>query len=235
MEGMTMIRYASSLSAVIFAAVAALPVTAQAIPAITCHCFTDRSYDPARPAAADPYLLATTANSFLAVALKMEKRTIVIKKQKGTSNDDLWIAAWGAARGGGSVDDLLEAKQKAETWQKALAAAGVAPKALGPRVSASLTSGGAAPAVAQAVVDELLVQHKLLAEPELAAMRKSWGTNQEMIITALLAAKTKQPASQILAEVKKGGKTWGALLQQARIEPKELQNEFAALLKPRER
>lgn len=33
-----------------------LQMPALAIPAITCHCFTDRSYEFARLAADDPYL-----------------------------------------------------------------------------------------------------------------------------------------------------------------------------------
>lgn len=209
----------------------ALAAAAQAIPAITCHCFTERSYDPARPAAADPYFLATTANTFLAVSLNVEKRSIVMMKQKGVGSDDLWIAAWAAAKAGSSIDALLEAKQKNETWQKALAASAVKVTTLGSRVSATLAAGSAAPALAQAVVDELLVQHRLLSEQELAAMRKTWATNQEVIIAALLATKRKQPARQILAEVKKGGKTWGALLHQAGVAPADLPKEFDSLVK----
>ncbi|MRR37336.1 hypothetical protein EG829_22315, partial [bacterium] len=74
------------------------PLPAWAIPAITCHCFTDRSYDPASPTLADPYFLATTQNSFFATAFNVEKKTIVMKKQKGDSTADLWVAYWIASR-----------------------------------------------------------------------------------------------------------------------------------------
>jgi hypothetical protein len=75
-----------------------LPMPALATSAITCHCFTDRFYNAERPAAADPYLLATTQNSFFAVVFNTDKKTIVIKKQQGTSSDDLWIAFWVAPK-----------------------------------------------------------------------------------------------------------------------------------------
>ena len=48
------------------------PLPAAAIPAITCHCFTERAYDPALPFVADPYFLATTQNSFFAAAFAVE-------------------------------------------------------------------------------------------------------------------------------------------------------------------
>ena len=41
-----------------------LPVFAQST--INCHCFLDRSYDPADKFAADEYILATSFNSLLA-------------------------------------------------------------------------------------------------------------------------------------------------------------------------
>jgi len=69
-----------------------LPMPALAIPAISCHCFTDRSYQPSRPAAADPYFLATTQNSFFAVVFNVEKKNIVIKKQQGCFCDTgCWV------------------------------------------------------------------------------------------------------------------------------------------------
>lgn len=77
-----------------------LPISAYAIPAITCHCFTDRSYDAAHPAAADAYFLATTQNAFFALVFNTDKKSVVMKKQQGTSPDDLWIAYWVASKTG---------------------------------------------------------------------------------------------------------------------------------------
>src|ERR1700674_2872890 len=87
------------------------PLSAQAMPTITCHCFTDRSYDAARPAAAEHYLLATTQNSCFSLVFNADKKTIVIKKQQGTSSDDLWIGYWVASKSRAAPDTLLQAKQ----------------------------------------------------------------------------------------------------------------------------
>jgi len=100
---------------------ALFPATSRAIPAITCHCFTERTYDPKKPTAVDPYLLATTQNSFLAAAFAVEKKTIVLKKQAGAAADDLWIAYWLAAKTGRDVEKLLQERKGKGSWRQVVA------------------------------------------------------------------------------------------------------------------
>jgi len=213
----------------------ALPLPALAIPAITCHCFTDRSYDPTRPTAADPYFLATTQNSFLAFALNAEKRTIVLKKQKGASADDLWVAYWLASRTGASAESLLENRKAKENWKDAVAGSGVSAKSLPSQFVKDLHSGASSETLARKVVDDLLIGYRLIDEAELAAMRKNWATNQEAIIAAVIAIKTHRPARQIHLEVKNGKKSWGGLLQTASIDTAAIEEEIESLLKARKR
>lgn len=208
-----------------------MPLQARAIPAITCHCFTDRSFDPARPAAADPYFLATTQNSFFAELFNVDKKTLVVKKQQGAASDDLWIAYWVAARTGASPETLLKAKQEKETWHAALAASPLSGKAAGKRFVAGLDGKAPTPRLAEAVVDELFRRHQLLTDNELAALRQAGAANQELIIATVIAAKTRQPARKVFLEVKGRATTWGSLLQGAKIDPRNMQQEVADLLK----
>lgn len=207
-----------------------LPMQALAIPAITCHCFTDRSYDAARPTLADPYFLATTANSFFAAVFGVEKKTIVVKKQKGVSADDLWIAYWLAARSGADPESLLLGRKSKGSWRQVATPLAIPDKSMGGRVVEALKVNAADDRLAEAVVDELLLRFRFHGEAELAALRKAGAGNQELIMTGLIAAKTRQPAMKYYRDVKGGGPSWGALLQRAKIEPAEIQSEVAAMV-----
>jgi len=207
----------------------ALPVPASAIPAITCHCFTDRSYDAARPAAADPYFLATTQNSFFAAAFGVDKKTVVINKQKGVSADNLWVAYWLAARSGADPDSLLQGRKTKGSWQATIPKA-IPVKTMGVRFSDALKNNAGDERLAEVVVDELLLRFRFYREPELAALRKAGAGNRELILAGLIAAKTRQPATRIYRNVKGGGVSWGTLLTRAGIDSTEIQSEVAALV-----
>lgn len=66
----------------IFWILLALCIQATFAQAMPCHCFPTRTFDPAKPAAADSYFLATSHNSFMAVVFGQEKKDVVLAKQK---------------------------------------------------------------------------------------------------------------------------------------------------------
>lgn len=208
-----------------------LPLSTPAAPAITCHCFTDRSYDPSRPTLADPYFLATTQNSFFAALFIADKKMIVMKKQAGSSAEDLWIAYWVASRSGSTGESLLAARGKKGSWKEVITPLGLSAQSLGERFAAEVAGGASSARLAQEIVDEVLVRHRLLGAQELATLRKEWASNQEVIITTLIAVRTRRPPIEIYRDVKKGSKSWGMLLSEANIQPAGIQSEFASLLK----
>ena len=208
-----------------------LPLAALAMPAISCHCFTERSYDPGRPAAADPYFLATTQNSFFAALFNVDKKSVVMKKQLGSHADDLWVAYWVAAKVGMSAESLLKSIQGGRGWKELLQSLRLSPQSAGNRFYSTLNTALSTVKLAETVVDEVFLRYKLLPESELMAVRQEGITNQEVILATIIAARTRQSVGQICCEARGGSKTWGAQLQAAGIEPKELQREVDNLLK----
>jgi hypothetical protein len=208
-----------------------LPLSSPAAPAITCHCFTERTYDASRPALADPYFLATTQNSLFAAFFNVDKQTVMIKKQTGSSSDDLWIAYWVASRSGANGETLLAERVKKKSWKEVVIPLGLPAKTIGERFAVEVASGASSVLLAKYVVDGVLVRHRLLGEQELSVLRKEWASNQEVIITALIAARINRPAINIYRDVKKGSRSWGSLLIAANIQPSKIQSEFALLLK----
>jgi hypothetical protein len=211
---------------------ALFPAPGEAIPAITCHCFTERSYDPGRPTAVDPYLLATTQNSFMAAAFAMEKKTIVIKKQAGAGGDDLWIAYWLAARTGRDVEKLLQERKSKGSWRQvapSLATVDI-DNAPGGRVAAAFKKNAPDEQLAIAVVDELLLRFRFHHESELTQLQHAGASHQEKILAGLIAARSRESATRIFRQVKEGKTSWGELLRGAQISSTEIQAEVTALM-----
>ncbi|MDD2898313.1 MAG: hypothetical protein PHI31_06330 [Desulfuromonadaceae bacterium] len=205
------------------------PLPVHAIPAITCHCFTNRSFDVAHPTAADAYFLAMTQNSFFAVVFNVDKKLIVLKKQQGTSSDDLWVAYWVASKSAASPESLLNSRLARDSWTNVIVPMQLPPKMLGVRFYYYLTSNLPSERLSQVVVDELLIKCKLLNESDVTVLRKDGATNQEIIIAAVIAAKMNQHAMQLFREVKSGTKSWGSLLSAAKIDAKNIQHEISTL------
>ncbi|WP_221250373.1 hypothetical protein [Desulfuromonas versatilis] len=207
------------------------PLPAMALPTITCHCFTDRSYDPSRPAAADPYFLASIQNTFFAAVFDIDKKSIVKKKQKGTAMEDLWVAYWVADKSGLSPEVLLQARQEKNNWREVLDTSGLSAESLGAPFFRILASANSDPFLDRAVVDELFARYQLLEPAELEAVRQSGASNPELIIATLISTRTGQAVERIYQEVKVGNTTWGELLDGAKIDLVEMQKEVSALLK----
>jgi hypothetical protein len=196
-------------------------------PAAGCHCFRDRSYDPARPAAADPYILATTRSSTLAAVFGADKATLVRIAMTGTAADDLWVAYWAGARLDRDAQELLAARKRSGSW--AAVFDGGDARRLGERFSEALSGGGPVAALAAVAVDDVAVTH-LRAAPDLVRVTRDAGAGSpELILSLVLAPRLRLGPPDILAAVRIG-RSWGALLTEAVIAPADIDDVVKGLV-----
>ncbi|MDX9708846.1 MAG: hypothetical protein RBT64_04740 [Trichloromonas sp.] len=209
---------------------AAGPALAGPLSAVTCHCFTDRGYDAARPEAADAYYLAATQNTFFAKLFKTEKKLLVRGKQKGMLMEDFWVAHYVAEQTQSSAETLLKARYEHPSWNAALSAQGIDGQALEPFFANALKSEASGTRLDRVLVDELLPRHGVLKQADIAPLRRAGLENQELLMVALLAKKSGQPAQTIAQEKTDSGKSWSGLFHEAGIDIAQIDTEITTLL-----
>jgi len=198
---------------------AAVPAAGGAAPTVACHCFRERAFDPAAPAAADPYVLATTRSSLLSAAFGVPKRTLVAAVMGGTPAEDLWVSRWAGARLGRDPDDLLSSRRSLGGWGAALAGAAAS---LPPAFASALRRGGDPVALAAVAVDDVLVSRLGLGSGALAGLRATGAPTEQVVLAAVLQLHLGVPARPLLDEVRAGRATWGQVLHDSGLSPKEL-------------
>ena len=196
---------------------------------INCHCFTDRSFDHQNPEKVIPYLLATTQNSFLAVAFNAEKFKLVKALMSGVPSDQLWISYYVAARSGYDNKSVMMMRQVKGNWRAVLEEAGFPEERLPPEIAAKLRSADDKK-LAAAVVDEALLSLMKIDAEQLKKVRAAGADNREAIFGFFLAKRTEQSATEIYQSVTSGASNWGTLAFVNNVQIGEMEQEFKALL-----
>ena len=216
------------------ATIAALfPLAAKAEAITGCHCYRDRTFDPERPAAADEYILATTRSSLLSATFGTTKRELVqaVMTGTGTSPEDLWIAAWAAARTGRTDSALLEAKRTTRTWRAALKPSPSG--SLGTAFEEALARGAPDSDLAALAVDDVLASRAGAAPSTLKGLRQAGAATGEVILSVVLAARVQTDPMTVLRAAKDGKATWGVVVQGFGLTPKDLDAVVRQAIQPR--
>ncbi len=215
-------------AALVLVVAVATPAGADA-PPVTCHCFRTRTFDPARPGSADPYILATTRSSLLSAAFGVEKGTLVRAVMSGTSPDDLWIAYLAAARTGRTAASLLDEREARGSWKAALEGGPSLPRAL----TAALARAAPDADLAAVAVDEVLLA-RLGTDPDsLAALHAAGARSDEAVLAAFLAPRLGTLPPQLLARIRTGRATWGIALRDAGLAPDRIDGAIRAAVAAR--
>lgn len=186
--------------------------------AVSCHCFQDRAFDPAAPAKADDFVLATARNALAAHAFGLPKADVVRARMGGASEADLWIAHRAGAEAGTPPSDFLDARAGAPSWKAALASLNFDPRRLGAPFAAALAAGRPDAETASPLADPFLLR-LAAANGELLvkALRDAGADNAEAAAALLLHNLTKKPPVELLRSVRAGAASWGGLFHEAGV------------------
>ena len=214
------------------------PMVTLAKPTINCHCFRDRSFDAQKPHAADDYFLATAQNSFFASRFDISKKSVVIKKQKGMTAEELWLTYWLAEKGGITVDQLLFRRDNDESWRSIVDQLALDETILGRPFSDAIRIDVAQAAstedvpfhLDQLIVDQILVEQGLYSTEVLQRLRQGGATNKMVLLLLAISEQSAHNAESLYAQVVTDGRSWGELVNQSQLNVKQLFEQFKRLL-----
>ncbi|MDT8396780.1 MAG: hypothetical protein RRA32_10110 [bacterium] len=148
-----------------------------------CHCFKDRAFDPARPASADPYVLATARNSLVAAAAGITKGQVVKMRMTGAGETDVWLESYLASEAG-----------KADTGSPAYKAA---------------EKAGDRDAMAAALADRVLARTYRADNETISGLRKAGADTATVALSLFVSSRIEPSPAEIFARVNSGKTTWG--------------------------
>jgi hypothetical protein len=190
---------------------------AQEAHGVTCHCFKERTFKPAQPASADPYILATARNSLLAAASGIDKGAVVRQRMTGATETDLWLSGYLSTQISRSADQLLDARDSSSSWSGAFDAVELETGKLGTAFQEARKADNA-DGMARALADPVLGRTFNTGEATLARLRNSGANIAESALGLYLAGQMNRTPESILSDVRSGGKTWGALFNSMGIQ-----------------
>lgn len=199
--------------------------------AVSCHCFRDRTYDPSNPRKAEPYVLATTQNSFFAAVFGIPKKAVVQSKMSGTSGTDLWVAYYAAGILHLRAGDLMARRLKAPSWPAVLKGKGGEAGSFDARFTAALDSGTSDEGLASLAAGEVLTSSLGAEWKELEAMMTGGASTAEIVAASIFSRWSGGSPSSLFRDVRGGKTTWGGILHRLGIEPADVEDRILILLR----
>ncbi|MBN1957792.1 MAG: hypothetical protein JXQ81_05050 [Desulfuromonadales bacterium] len=181
------------------------PFCVSAASTVSCHCFQDRTFNHRDSAAADPYFLATTQNSFISLLYGVDKAALVKAKMSGTNGTHLWIVQDVAAHSGQSTSAVADIYSVNHSWPEVFKTLGLGSEQVG---ELYLQLGNHPEQLADHIVDSQLVRQFAVTPADLQRWRHLGMSRKELILAILLEG---DPA-ELYQRVNSRAQTWGELL-----------------------
>jgi len=182
-----------------------LPTSVGAESTISCHCFQDRTFNHRDTAAADPYFLATTQNSFISLIYAVDKRNLVKAKMGGESGTHLWILYDVAAHSKQDYNKVDEIYHHSSDWEQVFKKLDLNRQKLGDEYW-QLSHNPEL--LADYIVDQQLIKYFSVTKKQIKNWREKGMNRKELILSLLLEGDPVTLYNQVNSRME----TWGKLL-----------------------
>jgi len=199
-----------------------IPLQAFAESAIQCHCFTERSYNPADRFAADEYILATSFNSLLANAYGLPKRQIVmIKMNEGVGQDDLLVGLKLSRLTGIDIRKFLRLRRQKNSWAKILSSMTKQQVVAEDEILQGVLAGMPVEEAGTRVADEMISNFYRVPGEEVKKLKASGLNEKETALVFILAHISEIPPEALVKQYKEQGRSWSEIAFNIGLEPDE--------------
>ena len=148
---------------------------------IQCHCFKERSYNPADRFVSDEFILATSFNSLLERSFDIPKRQIVmIKMNEGVAQGDLLIGLKVSKVTGIDVRKFFRLHKEDNTWAQIISDLQHQEKVKKNPLLEAIRSGITVEEAGGRIADEIIGEFYQVKPEEIEKLRKS-GLNEKEI------------------------------------------------------
>jgi len=187
---------------------------------INCHCFKDRTFNPADPWAADDYILATCFNSFLSRSFAVPKREIVMLKMKeGVGQDDLLIGLQISRITGTDLQQLLGQRRQGIGWSAIVAAMLLNDTLKNNRFLDTILTGIPDVEAGAMVADTRIGEFFGVEDDTIQQLRKNGLNEKEITLVLILAHVENQKPAMLVDQHDKENRSWSAIATGFGIEP----------------
>jgi hypothetical protein len=188
--------------------------------AIKCHCFTERSYNPADKFAADDYILATSFNSLLAKFYAIPKRQIVmIKMKEEVAQDDLLISLKLTKRTGVDLRKFLSLYRENNSWAAIISGFSQQEAIKNDEILNAIRSGIPSEKAGVMVADEMIAEFYKVPVEKIKTLRKPGLNEKEITLLFILAHTSEIEPEALMEQYKKQGRSWSEIANSLGVDP----------------
>jgi hypothetical protein len=189
--------------------------------AIQCHCFANRTYNPAKKFEADDYILATCFNSLLARLADLPKKQIVmIKMNEGVSQDDLLIGLKIAKITGQTLQNVLDLRRRNNSWAEIITALQPHESIDEGETLRNIRSGGDVGVIGAMVADEMIAEFFKISSEKIDKLRMSGLSEKEITLILILNHVSEIQPEALVLQYKNQQRSWSEIAHNLGLEPK---------------